>query len=110
MPKQPQKLAEQKDMPWSHMGKEALDTAAERVWNVLRNDMSVEAALGCGDSYHLLHSTAQASIQRAVLDVFGHAVPAMLRQRAKELKANGASVPEIDALRDLADELEAEHG
>jgi len=110
MTKQPQRPIDVKDMPWSHMGKDVLDEAAERVWNVLRDGTAIEAALGCGDPYHVLHSSAQTSVQRAVIDLFGHAVPAMLRQRAKEMRRNGANADEYTALLDLADELEAEHG
>lgn len=96
-----------KDTLWSHIGKDALDAAAEHLWNnVLRGPQA--------QPYHALvyalDGTDQEILQQSVLDVFGFAVPAMLRQRAAELKKDGASVDEIDVLRDLADELEADHG
>lgn len=93
-----------KDTLWSHIGKDALDAAAEHLWdNVLR---------GPGKPpYHALtyalDGTDQEILQQSVLDVLGFAVPAMLRQRAKELKADGI---DVDHLIELADELEDEHG
>lgn len=105
--KKAQRPVDLKDMPWSYIGKDALDAAAEHLWNnVLR---------GPGKPpYHVLtyalDGTDQEILQQSVLDVLGFAVPAMLRQRALELKKNGASVGETDALRDLAEELEADHG
>lgn len=102
--KKAQRPIDVKDMPWSHIGKDALDTAAEHLWNnVLR---------GPGKPpYHVLtyalDGTDQEILQQSVLDVLGFAVPALLRQRAKELKADGI---DVDHLIELADELEAEHG
>lgn len=102
-----QRPVDLKDTPWSHIGKDALDAAAEHLWdNVLR---------GPGKPpYHVLtyalDGTDQEILQQSVLDVFGFAVPALLRQRAKEVKKNGASTEYADALFDLADELEADHG
>ena len=112
MPKQPQKLAEHKDMPWSHLGKDALDAAAERVWNILR-DEHMQLAItfdGHADPYHLASSASQAVVQRAVIDLFGHAVPRLMREYAKAHRADGASEDDMYYLLDLADELEAEHG
>jgi hypothetical protein len=92
------------DMPWSHMGKDALDAAAEHLWNnVLR---------GPGKPpYHLLtyalDGTDPEILQQSVLDVLGFAVPSILRQRAKELKAGGI---DVDHLLQIAEELEEEHG
>lgn len=105
--KKAQRPVDVKDMLWSHMGKDALDAAAEHLWNnVLR---------GPGKPpYHTLtfalDGTDQEILQQSVLDVLGFAVPALLRQRAKEVKKNGASTEYADALFDLADELEADHG
>lgn len=104
MTKLPKRPIDAQDMPWSYIGKDALDAAAERLWNDFVPRGTPELP------YHLQHSQVQELMQRAVLDVMGNAVPAMLRQRAKELKANGASVDETDALRDLAEELENDHG
>lgn len=105
--KKAQRPIDVKDTLWSHIGKDALDAAAEHLWdNVLR---------GPGKPpYHVLtfalDGTDQEILQQSVLDVLGFAVPAMLRQRAKGLKADGASVGEVDSLLDLAEELEDEHG
>lgn len=104
MPRKAQRPIDVQDMPWSHIGKDALDAAAEHLWNnVLR---------GPGKPpYHVLtyalDGTDQEILQQSVLDVLGFAVPAMLRQRAKELKADGI---DVDCLVELADELEEEHG
>lgn len=104
MKKKAQRPIDVKDTLWSHIGKDALDAAAERLWNgVLR---------GPGKApYHVLNyaldGTDQEILQQSVLNVLGFAVPALLRQRAKELKADGI---DVDHLIELADELEAEHG
>lgn len=105
--KRAQRPVDLKDMPWSHIGKDALDAAAERLWN--------EALRGPGKPpYHMLNyaldGTDQEIIQQSVLNVLGFAVPALLRQRAKELRRNGAESEEYAELLDLADELEEEHG
>lgn len=94
------------------MGKDALDAAAERLWNTLDSEHLWLACAfdGHAGPYHLASSASQAVVQRAVLDVLGNAVPAMLRQRAKELKALGASSDEYVELLDLAEELENDHG
>jgi hypothetical protein len=109
MTKPPKRPIEAQDMPWSYIGKDALDEAAERVWNMLADEHTQLAVSfdGHADPYHLALSTSQAVVQRAVLDVLGTTVPAMLRQRAKELKADGI---DVDNLIDLADELEGDHG
>ncbi len=110
--KKAQRPVDVKDMPWSYIGKDALDAAAERAWEAIRHDPERDTWVqdGYTDPYHLLPSGTQELVQRAVLDVLGNAVPAMLRQRAKEVKKNGASTEYADALFDLADELEADHG
>jgi len=109
MAKKAQRPIDVKDTLWSHIGKDALDAAAERMWNTIRDDPALMGTYSDGytEPYHLLWSDGQATVQRAVLDVLGFAVPALLRQRAKELKADGI---DVDHLVDLADELEAEHG
>jgi hypothetical protein len=89
------------DMPWSHIGKDELDKAAERVWNSLR------PATGNLWPYHLASSAEQLAAQQSVLSILGTTVPKMLRQRAKELKADGV---DVDHLVQLAEELEEEHG
>lgn len=107
--KKAQRPVDLKDMPWSYIGKEALDAAAERLWNAL-DDEHVQLAVsfdGHAGPYHLASSASQAVVQRAVLDVLGNAVPALLRQRAKELKADGI---DVEHMTDLADELEGDHG
>lgn len=102
--KKAQRPIDVKDMPWSHIGKDALDAAAERLWERIREETDADI------HPYSWGSAQQITAQRAVLDVLGFAVPAMLRQRAKEVKKNGASTEYADALFDLADELEADHG
>lgn len=107
MTKPPKRPIDAKDMPWSYIGKDALDAAAEHLWNnVLRGPSR--------PPYHLLtftdDGTDQEILQQSVLDVLGFAVPALLRQRAKELKADGVQEHELYYLRDLAEELENDHG
>lgn len=102
--KKAQRPIDVQDMPWSHVGKDALDAAAEHLWNnVLRSPGK--------PPYHTLtfalDGTDQEILQQSVLDVLGFAVPAMLRQRAKELKKDGI---DVDHLIELADELEGDHG
>lgn len=109
--KKAQRPVDLKSMPWSYIGKDALDAAAERLWNGMRHvnptrDDPFDQDFG---QYHVQLSETQHAAQQAVLDVMGNAVPAMLRQRAKELKRNGASTEEADVLFDLADELDAAH-
>lgn len=100
--KPPKRPIDAQDMPWSYIGKDALDKAAERAWHRLRVDGE--------PPYHLLSSGAQTAVQYAVLDMIGTTVPALLRQRAKEMKANGASVEEVDGLIEFAYELQYDHG
>lgn len=107
--KKAQRPIDVKDTLRSELGKDALDAAAERVWERLRHDNVV---WNCVDDesmppYHVIPSREQETVQRVVLDVLGFAVPAMLRQRAKELKKDGI---DVDHLIELADELEEEHG
>lgn len=112
MTKSPKLPIEAQDMPWSYIGKDELDKAAELTFNHMRDSGVLwDCVLDQHPSpYHTQGSETQEVFQRAVLSVLGTTVPALLRQRAKELKANGASVDEIDALRDLAEELESDHG
>lgn len=112
MPKKAQRPVDVKDAPWSHIGKDALDAAAERLWNFMRENAIVWdfARDAIELPYHLQDSHVQEAVQRAVLDQLGTTVPAMLRQRAKEIRRNGASADECTALLDLADELESDHG
>ena len=102
--KKAQRPIDLKGMPWSHIGKDALDAAAERLWNNYITRGAAELP------YHLQGSQEQELVQRAVLDVMGNAVPAMLRQRAKELKKDGDGDNVVWYLNDLADELENDHG
>lgn len=109
MAKKAQRPIDVQDMPWSHVGKDALDAAAERVWNEVRgvNPVNTDPFDQDFGPYHVQLSETQYAAQKAVLVVLGHAVPALLRQRAKELKADGI---DVDCLVELADELEEEHG
>lgn len=101
MAKKAQRPIDVQDMPWSYIGKDALDAAAERLWEGIREETDA-------DIYPYRWGSEQQLIaQRAVLDVLGNAVPAMLRQRAKELKADGI---DVEYMTDLADELENDHG
>lgn len=112
MAKKAQRPIDVKALPWSHIGKDALDAAAERLWNTLDSEhlWLAYAFDGHAGPYHLASSASQAVVQRAVLDQLGTTVPALLRQRAKELRRNGAKAEEYAELLDLADELEEEHG
>lgn len=87
-----------KDTLWSHIGKDALDAAAERLWERIREETDADI------HPYSWGSEQQITAQRAVLDVLGFAVPAMLRERAKDYPETG------DCLLDLAEELEDEHG
>jgi len=109
MAKKAQRPIDVQDMPWSHIGKDALDAAAERLWNDLRHVNPTRNDPFDQDfgPYHVQLSETQTAAQAAVLNVLGFAVPALLRQRAKELKADGI---DVDHLVELADELEEEHG
>ena len=96
-------------MPWSYIGKDALDAAAENLWEFMRANAIVWDDIDHGRErpYHLISSGRQEKVQRAVLSVLGTTVPALLRQRNKELKAHG---DESWAMEDLASELEHDHG
>jgi hypothetical protein len=112
MAKKAQRPIDVQDMPWSHMGKDALDAAAERLWNEVRgvNPVNTDPFDQDFGPYHVQLSETQYAAQKAVLVVLGHAVPALLRQRAKELKSDGVTADEVYYLLDLADELESDHG
>lgn len=112
MAKKAQRPVDVKDMPWSYIGKDALDAAAERLWNFMRESAIVWdfARDAIELPYHLQDTHVQEAVQRAVLDQLGSTTAALLRQRAKDVKNNGASTEYADALFDLADELEADHG
>jgi hypothetical protein len=107
--KHKQRPIDVQDMPWSHMGKDVLDAAAERVWNEVRgvNPVNTDPFDQDFGPYHVQLSETQYAAQKAVLVVLGHTVPAILRQRAKELKADGI---DVDHLLQIAEELEEEHG
>lgn len=106
MTKPPKRPIEAQDMPWSYIGKDALDAAAERLWEFMRSNAIVWDDIDHGRErpYHLISSGRQEKVQRAVLSVLGTTVPAMLRERAKDYPETG------DNLIDLADELEEHHG
>lgn len=64
-----------KDTPWSHIGKDALDAAAEASWEVMRSHGLV---WNCVDDeemppYHAIASREQTAVQRVVLSVLGFA-------------------------------------
>jgi hypothetical protein len=101
-----------KDTLWSVLGKDALDAAAERLWNFMRENAIVwDFARDAVElPYHLQDTHVQEAVQRAVLDQLGTTAVVLLRQRAKEIRRNGASADEYTALLDLADELEGDHG
>lgn len=99
MSKPPKRPIDAQDMPWSYIGKDELDKAAERAWHRLRVDGE--------PPYHLLSSGAQTAVQYAVLDMIGTTVPELLRQRAKEISIHDVGKT---ALKELADELENDHG
>lgn len=112
MAKKAQRPVDVKDMPWSYIGKDALDAAAERVWERLRHDNVV---WNCVDDesmppYHVIPSREQETVQRVVLDVLGFAVPALLRERAKSYRGDPEYAELYEQLRELADEVENEHG
>lgn len=105
--KKAQRPIDVKDVPWSELGKDALDAAAEHLWNnVLR---------GPGKPpYHTLtyalDGTDQEILQQSVLDVVGFAVPALLRERAKSYRGEPEYAELYEQLRELADDIENEHG
>jgi hypothetical protein len=107
--KRKQRPIDVKDVVWSHIGKDELDKAAETVFNTIRDsDVLWDCVLDQHpDPYHLQPSGTQEVFQRTVLTLLGTTVPAMLRQHAKELKADGI---DVDHLLQIAEELEEEHG
>ena len=112
MAKKVQRPVDLKDMPWSHIGKDALDGAAERVWEVLRNE-HIQLAVTFDrhtHPYHLASSASQTVVQRVVLDVLGSTVPALLRERAKSYRGDPEYGELYEQLRELADEIESDHG
>lgn len=107
-----QRPVDLKDMPWSYMGKDALDAAAEGAWEAIRHDPERDTWVQYGytDPYHLLSSGTQRVVQQAVLDVVGSTVPALLRERAKSYRGDPEYGELYEQLRELADEIENEHG
>ena len=111
--KQPERPIDKKDMHWSYLGKDALDAAAERAWEVMRNYGLV---WNCVDDkemepYHVLPTREQHAVQKVVLALFGTDVPTLLRRRANEIYSDRKhEKPELWPLEDLADELEEHHG
>ena len=102
--KPPKRPIDAQDMPWSYIGKDELDKSAEQVWEYIRNQTDA-------DIYpYSWGSEQQETAQRAVLLMLGTTVPALLRQRVKELKTDGVQEHELYYLRDLAEELENDHG
>lgn len=106
--KLPKKPIDAKDMPWSYIGKDELDKSAEHLWEFMRAEAIVWDDIDHGRErpYHLISSGRQEKVQRAILSVLGNTVPAMLRQHAKDVY--DMSGPE--AFRQLANDLEEEHG
>lgn len=109
MAKRRQRPIDVKDVVWSHIGKDELDKAAESVWEALRNGGVIfeYGSINEAYPYHVLSSNDQATVQRAVITVLGTTVPTLLRDfidyedMPKDAKR---------ALRELAEELEEEHG
>lgn len=112
MNKLPKRPIDVKDVVWSHIGKDELDKAAETLWEVLRSgNMIFEyGSINAAYPYHVLSSSEQETVQRAVLAILGTTVPTMLRTEAKSRETDGASRAWIHSLRELASELEEEHG
>lgn len=112
MAKKAQRPVDLKDMLWSELGKDALDAAAERAWNVLRDEHTQLAVTfdAHTEPYHLASSASQTVVQRVVLDVVGSTVPALLRERARSYRGEPEYAELYEQLRELADEIENEHG
>lgn len=112
MAKRKQRPIDAKDMVWSHIGRDELDKSAELVFNTMRDSNVLwDCVLDQHPSpYHLQTSATQEPFQRAVLEILGTTVPAMLRERAKLVKSDGGSADDVYYLLDLADDLEEEHG
>lgn len=106
--KGPKRPIDAKDMPWSELGKDALDAAAEALWEHLRATNVVWDDIDHGPErpYHVQPSGRQYKVQQAVLIVIGQAVPALLRDQTS-LYPKGSDT--YHALRELADEIEDEH-
>jgi hypothetical protein len=94
-----QRPVDLKDMPRSEIGKDALDEAAEALWNRMHPDRP----------YHIASSAEQYEAQCAVLDILGTTVPAMLREKAKEIRRDGGSADDVYYLKDVADDLASEY-
>ena len=105
MAKRKQRPIDVKDMVWSHIGKDALDKAAETLWEALRVGDGICTI--AEPTYHVQSSTTQDTVQRAVLALLGNTVPNLLRDRASAFPYTS---DESVVLRELADELEEEHG
>ena len=104
MNKPPKRPIDAQDMPWSYIGKDALDKSAEQLWELIRERTDA-------DIYpYSWGSEQQETAQRAVLLMLGTTVPDMLLKRAEVLKVSGFSDDETWALRDMATELKARHG
>jgi hypothetical protein len=101
-----------KDMPWSHIGKDELDKAAELVFNRLRDASVPWDCVFDAHSvpYHLQSSDVQAAVQQCVVALLGTTVPTLLLAEAKRIRDNGADPGSYAALTDLAYDLETEHG
>lgn len=111
MSKGPKRPIDAKDMPWSELGKDALDAAAETLWEHLRATNVVWDDIDHGPErpYHVQPSGRQYKVQQAVLIVIGQTVPALLRERAKDLRSDGVSPDEVYYMLEIADEIEDEH-
>ncbi len=95
-------------MPWSELGKDGLDAAAETLWEVLRLGDLLDT--NPDTPYHLAFGYQQEVVQRAVLTVIGQAVPGMLRDRARGFKGDPEYADLREQLREMADDIEREHG
>jgi hypothetical protein len=112
MSKRKQRPIDVKDVVWSHIGKDELDKAAELLWNTMESGEVLWEYGGIQSQghYHIQDSATQDTAQRAVLAILGTTVPAMLRDQAKVIKANGGNTSDAYYLVGLAEELEEEHG
>jgi hypothetical protein len=105
LPKRTTRPIDVKDVPWSHIGKDELDKAAETLWEALRIGDGICTI--AEPAYHVQSSATQDTVQRAVLALLGNTVPNLLRDRASAFPYTS---DESTVLRELADELEEEHG
>lgn len=102
MKQKAQRPIDVKAVIWSHIGKDELDAAAERLWENIR---PLRFTDGLSEHpYHLASSADQEAAQRAVLSILGTTVPKMLRVKAEDYAEHDY------VLTDLAEELEKEHG